>query len=83
MIRSSADSQGRQDDQGGDWCVYRLQRLESCTVCVNRHHYLQMQSHRVLELGGTFQIPLGLDCLSQQQQLHTSEATKLEAVISR
>lgn len=61
----------------------RLQRLESCIICVNRHHYLRMQSHRVLELGGTFRIPLGPDCLSQQQQPHTSEATKLEALNSR
>lgn len=41
------------------------------------------ESHRALELGGNFQIPQGLDCLSPQQQPRTSEAAKLEAVISR
>lgn len=61
----------------------RLQRVESLLLCVTHHHYLQPQSHRALELGGTFQIPPGLGCLSQQQQPHISEAAKLEAVISR
>lgn len=58
-------------------CLAGLRGWKARSLNVNHHHYLPLQSHRALEPGGTFWIPLGLGCLSQQQQPHISEAAKL------